>query len=43
MGRSIDFDDKSCLSTNKVGNITANRLLTHELEPVELPIARLCP
>jgi hypothetical protein len=43
MGRSIDFDDKSCLSTNKVGNITANRLLTHELETVELPIAQLCP
>jgi hypothetical protein len=34
---AIDLDDKSFLSTDKIGHIRPDRLLTHEFESAQRP------
>jgi hypothetical protein len=40
---AIEFDDEAPFATNEIHIIGTNRLLAGELEPAELPIAKLAP
>jgi hypothetical protein len=43
MRSAVDFDDELSFTTNKVREVWADRLLTHEFEAAELAIAKLGP
>jgi len=40
---AIEFDNEAPFATNEIHIIGTNRLLAGELEPAELPIAKLAP
>jgi hypothetical protein len=40
---AVDFNDDTLLAANKIREKRANRLLAHEFEAAELPIATMSP